>query len=399
MKKKVIFYFVMSGFILFNSLPFLFAKGPSQERRDFLRLLFFYSDSCHACQKVKHELIPGIEKDFFDKVIIEYLDIADAGNYKTLLALKEKYRCFEKGVPAIFIAGKILVGYDYIKEGLRKEIIAALGKSTFEKGLDKLPGVDLIRHFFSFGAFTIAIAGLIDGINPCAFTVIVFFISFLTLQGYKKKELITVGLSFICAVFLTYVLVGLGIFRFLYMLNKFYLVAKIFYYAIAILCFIVGILAIYDLWVFKKTKKTEGLILQLPQAIKKQIHYIIGLHYRKTKDEIMPTAPQRHFLILIITTFFSGFLVSLLEAVCTGQLYLPTITFVLKEESLRLRALSYLLLYNFMFIVPLAIVLLFALLGATSESFSKFIKSHLVAVKLLMALIFFVLGFLILRGA
>jgi hypothetical protein len=283
---------------------------------------------------------------------------------------------------------------------LRNAILATLEKEGPEK-LDRLTGIDLVRRFLSFGILTIVTAGLIDGINPCAFTVIVFFISFLAFQGYKKRELIIIGLSFISAVFLTYVLIGLGIFRFLYSLRHFYIVSKIIYYLIAFFCFIIGILAIYDLWLFKKTGKTEGMTLQLPQAVKNRIHAVIGLHYRKSQEEKLrgaSGASEKHFARLIGSAFITGSLVSLLEAVCTGQLYLPTITFVLKNASLRLRALGYLLLYNLMFVVPLVIVLVSALFGATSENFSKFAMKHMIMVKLLMALIFFVLGFVILKG-
>jgi len=393
MKKRIIFYFLILFFILAD-ISLLFAKERSQSKRLFPRLLFFYSQTCHACHKARNEIMPVIEKEFFGRIIIEYLDIADVNNYKLMLALKEKYKSYEEGVPTVFIEGEILVGYDQIKPGLRNAILAALEKSILEK-LDKLPGIDLVKHFLSFGVLAIIIAGLIDGINPCAFTVIVFFISFLAFQGYKKRELVAIGLSFIFAVFLTYVLIGLGIFRFLYALRHFYIVTKIIYYLIAIFCFALGVFALYDLWVFKKTKKSEGLTLQLPQVIKNKIHSIIGLYYRKSKDE---GVHRKHLIRLVGSAFITGFLVSLLEAVCTGQLYLPTITFVLKNASLRLRAVSYLLLYNLMFIIPLFIVLLFALLGTTSEGFSNFIKKHMLTVKLSMAILFFGLGILILMG-
>jgi cytochrome c biogenesis protein CcdA len=272
-----------------------------------------------------------------------------------------------------------------------------LGKNKFEK-LNNLPTVDLIKHFLSFGIFAVLAAGLIDGINPCAFTVIVFFISFLAFQGYKKRELAAIGLSFICAVFLTYILIGLGLFRFLYSLHKFYLVTRIVYYFIAVLCFILGALAIYDIWIFLKTRQTDGLTLQLPQVVKNRIHSIIGMYYRKSPQEKLHVGSQRHFMRLVASAFLTGFLVSLLEAVCTGQLYLPTITLILKEASLRLRAFGYLLLYNFMFIIPLGLVLVFALLGTTSEGFARVMKKNIVVVKLLMALLFLGLGLVILKG-
>ena len=394
MKKRIIFLICVLLLMNISSLP----AQESSRGNSLPQIIFFYLPNCHPCQKVKNEIMPAIEKEFSGIITIKYLDTDDISNYKLMLALKKHYNCDKKGVPTVFVGGNILVGYDQIKTELRENIISALKKGMPDK-LDKLPGIDLIKHFLSFGALAILIAGLVDGVNPCAFTVIVFFISFLTFQGYKRRELIVIGLCFILAVFLTYVLIGLGIFRSLYTLNKFYLVTRIVYYVIAALSFILGIFALYDLWLFVRKRKTEGMILQLPQTIKNRIHSIIGMHYRKSKETAVPGANRRHIFQLILSALITGFLVSLLEAVCTGQLYLPTITFVLKEATLRVRALGYLLLYNFMFIIPLFLVFLFALLGTTSEGFARFMQKHMGLVKLFMALLFFGLGVFILIGA
>jgi hypothetical protein len=347
------------------------------------------------------EVMPAIEKEFFDRIIIEKLDIADAANYSLLLALKEKYNCLDKGVPAVFIGEKVLVGDDQIKEGIRAAIQGTLEEVRSEK-FDKLPGMDIAKHFLSFGWLAVIIAGLIDGINPCAFTVIVFFLSFLAVQGYKKKELIAIGICFILAVFLTYLLIGLGIFRFLYALRNFYFLTKLVYYFIAAFCFILSAFAFYDFWLFKKTGKTEGMALQLPQKIKNIIHFTIGAHYRKRESgqgEGSQPVHKKNFVGLIASALVTGFLISVLEGICTGQLYLPTITLVLKDASLRLRALGYLILYNLMFIAPLLAIMIFTLLGATSANFSKLIKSNISVIKLAMAVLFLGLGFLILLGA
>ncbi|MCM8781940.1 MAG: hypothetical protein NC828_02680, partial [Candidatus Omnitrophica bacterium] len=242
-------------------------------------------------------------------------------------------------------------------------------------------------------------AGLIDGINPCAFTVIVFFISFLYLQGYRRRELELIGLSFILAVFLTYLFIGLGIFRFLYVLRHFYLFSKILYYLIATMCFILAGFSFYDLWLFKKTKKFEGLTLQSPQIIKNRIHSVISFHYRKTPHQESSPDYNRPLFNLIISAFITGFLVSLLEAVCTGQLYLPAITFMLKEPALKAKAFLYLIIYNFMFVVPLFIVFILALWGSTSEDFARFVKKHFIVIRIFMAGLFIILGFFIIVRA
>jgi len=351
------------------------------------KLIIFYSPACHKCAEVKNDLMPKIKKEFKDQITIEYLDINNIENYKFLLSLKEKYmKDLEIVMPVFYLEGNFLNGRDDLRNKLSKFIVNAL-KSSGREG--RLPAVDLVMHFKSFTPIIIISVGLVDGINPCAFTVIVFFISFLALQGYKKKELTVICLSFIFAVFLTYLLIGLGIFNFLYQLKGFWILTRIFNISIGIFSIVLGVLAIYDFLKFKKTGDTEGLLLQLPQSIKNRIHYVIGLHYRKTRKDIFRLA---------ITALFTGFLVSILEAICTGQTYLPTITFILKTTDLKLQALVYLLLYNFMFILPLLIIFFFALLGATSGQFAHFLKRHLLGIKILMAVLFFGLGiFLIWR--
>ncbi|MFH0826527.1 MAG: hypothetical protein V1923_01365, partial [Candidatus Omnitrophota bacterium] len=261
-------------------------------------------------------------------------------------------------------------------------------------------GVDLLAHFRNFTPLAVISAGLIDGVNPCAFTVIVFFISFLTLQGYRKRELIVIGTGFIFSVFLTYLLIGLGLFNFLYQLKGFWAVTRAFNISIGAFSIILGCLALYDFVKYRKTKETEGLLLQLPAAVKRRIQYVIGLHYRKTTPSSSGRPErQKHILALTLTAFVTGFLVSILEAVCTGQTYLPTISFILKTTVLKLQALFYLLVYNFMFIVPLGIIFVLALMGVASQQFAALLKKHLLTIKILMALLFFGFGlFLIWRA-
>ncbi len=99
---------------------------------------------------------------------------------------------------------------------------------------------------------------------------------------------------------------------------------------------------------------------------------------------------------LCISALIAGFIVSLLESVCTGQVYLPTIVFVMGLPDLRSKAFLYLVFYNLMFIVPLVLVFLAALKGAASEKFASFAGRHLGAVKLITAGLFLGLGIFLL---
>jgi len=394
MSKKYVFIIISLLFIM----SVMIASTYSQQTPSGLRkLIVFYSATCHRCFQVKNEIMPDIEKMFKNRIEIEYLDIGEIENYKLLLSLKERYGSKIKEIlPVFYFEGKFLNADGQIKRQLINFLNFSL-RGVY-KGIQEAPTLDLVARFKNFQPIAVVSAGLIDGINPCAFTVIVFFMSFLAIQGYRRRELIVIGLFFIFAVFLTYLLIGVGIFQFLYSLEGFWLAAKIFNVSIGLLSITLGIMSIYDFLKFKKSSRTEGLILQLPGAVKNQIHKVIGMHYRKAKDDNGHQTGMPIFR-LILSAIISGFLVSLLEAVCTGQVYLPTITFVLKTSHLKLEAAGYLLLYNLMFIAPLVAIFILALLGTTSQQFAGFLKRHLLSVKMLMAILFFTLGiFLIWKG-
>lgn len=391
MKNKLIFVLAIS---LLSTLFLSFNKAQSE---DIPVLMVFYSPGCHRCINVKKNVLPQIEEKYKGRIDLRYYDTTDIKNYTFLLSLKEKYnKNVELDLPVFFMGNDMINGLGNVKAGLEFLIDSSLGAYGEQQAA---PEVDLLTRFKSFKPLAVIGAGLTDGINPCAFTVIVFFISYLALQGYKKLELIIIGLSFIFAVFITYLLLGLGIFNFLYRLEAFWIVAKAFNIGIGVFSLCLGALAIYDLLKFRKDKDTQGQLLQLPQAVKNQIHAVIGMHYRKGKASAEEKGVVSRLFKLVLSALITGFLVSILEAVCTGQLYLPTISFILKTTPLKLQALGYLIAYNIMFVVPLFIIFLLALSGVTSAAFAQFIRKHMVLIKALMAVVFISLGvFLVWRG-
>jgi len=340
--------------------------------------------------------MPVIQNEFQGQVAFAYLDVGELENYKLFLSLMQKSgSTIEFKVPFFYMEGRFLNSEGQLEANLRNFIKDALNRP---RSAASLMPADPVAYFKSFVPVSVIIAGLEDGVNPCAFTVIVFFISFLALQGYRKRELFFIGAAFIFSVFLTYLGIGLGIFSVFYRFKGLWLITHFLNITMGLACILFGFLAIYDFIKFKKTGSTEELILQLPKPVKERIHKVVGFFYRKSIQEkqgnLAPALSK-----LVASAFITGFLVSLLEAVCTGQVYLPTIAFVLKASPLKLQALGYLLLYNIMFIIPLIAIFILALMGTTSAQFSGFLKKHLGLIKIFMAVLFFSLGlFLIWRG-
>lgn len=376
---------------------------PASEDRGVKNAVIFFSPSCHACIEVKEKILPEIEKEFGGQVAFEYRDLSEIENYDMLASLLEKHGLPPTfTVPVVFLNGVFLQGKEAIENGLRDALRAeqgADGVSHMGAVTGIRDGSTIVKRFQEFTPAAVIGAGLVDGINPCAFTVIVFFMSFLALQGYRRRHLVAIGLGFIVAVFLTYLLIGLGLFNFLYRFKNFLYVTAALNFAIGTLSILLALFCVDDIVRFRRTGSVESMTLQLPSAVKRRIHDVIGFFYRRKNSAgaAEPEAVSRPRPVFLFgTALVTGFLVSVLEAVCTGQVYLPTIVFVMKTTALKARAMQYLALYNIMFVVPLLAVFVLAVLGAGSAQFAAFFRRHVVAVKGLLAVVFFAMGMMLL---
>lgn len=383
-----------AAILLFVAFFFCAVPAGAEDAGAPKEVLFFFSQSCHSCLEVKQDILPAFEERCAGKVRIVYKDIEELENYTQLIALLERYTADAQfRVPVVFYDGTLVSGVIQIRQKLG-EIMRGEVSSSSGEGIPEQ--IDLMERFQRFRPVAVAVAGLADGINPCAFTVIVFFISFLSMHGYRKRELLCIGGAFMIAVFLTYLLIGLGVFNFLYRLRGFWAVTRFINQSVGVLSIVLGFLTVYDIIAYRRSRKTDGMVLQLPAAVKQRIRSVIGYFYRPQGAGARPEKPGLWKLAL--SALVTGFLISLLEAVCTGQLYLPTIIFVFKTSHLKLQALGYLLLYNIMFVVPLGFIFVLALSGATSDQAGRFLRKHLIAVKAALGVIFFGLGiFLFMR--
>ena len=171
-------------------------------------------------------------------------------------------------------------------------------------------------------------------------------------------------------------------------MSGFAYVIKGFYILTAAVCLLFFVLALYDFWVYKKTGKAEKMLLQLPTNLKVRIHKIMGFFLREKHDSSIR---------LTLAALAVGFAVSLVEAVCTGQVYLPTVVLIMQDPAFRVKAWLFLLLYNLMFIFPLVLIFVLSILGYESKGFNDFLKKHLGLMKLLLCCVFLGL-FLLLLG-
>lgn len=199
----------------------------------------------------------------------------------------------------------------------------------------------------TFGGLTVPIvlvSGFADGLNPCAFALLVLFATYtLTLVNSvtsdgsptmeARRRLLGAGSLYVGAVWITYFLIGLGLFSFLGWLGQDHLVTRV-----------AAVLALFmALWMLKDVFLPGwGPSLMAPA----------GTHGR------MHRAIERGGLGGMLG---AGVLVGICTVPCSGAIYLDIVT-VLNASGGGTTGLALLALYNLAYIAPLLI-----LLGAVSD--------------------------------
>ncbi|MDD3954322.1 MAG: hypothetical protein PHY82_10455, partial [Lentisphaeria bacterium] len=221
----------------------------------------------------------------------------------------------------------------------------------------------------------IAVAGLIDGINPCAFATSIFLIGYLLYLKRRPRQIILVGVCFCVGVFASYLLFGLGFSFLIDFLGRMIWVKPLLYLLFGLAALLLAVLHIRDAWRFRASGKSSDMDLGLSQQTHRRIH-----------DQIKKlTAVQSR--LLIPAALLLGIVVSSMELACTGQIYLPTLA-AINSAGVNLRAFSLLLLYNFFFIIPLLIVTGLAALGIGGKALAGWARRHVFPTKILMAWLF-----------
>jgi cytochrome c biogenesis protein CcdA len=219
-------------------------------------------------------------------------------------------------------------------------------------------------------------AGLIDGVNPCAFTTLIFLLASLALAGRGRREVLVIGALFSLGVFLTYLGIGFGLFEALRAASAVALVSVILRWALFAALLVFAALSLYD-YAKIRAGRPSDIILQLPNSLKLRIHASIRTRVRTAA--------------LAGSSFGLGFLVSIFEFACTGQVYLPTLAYLARAKG-RTDAVSLLLLYNLCFILPLIAVFAASYLGVSSKRIASVFQRRMGAVKLGLAAVFLVLA-------
>ncbi len=350
-----------------------------------VRVLFFYKPGCKDCERIR-DMLRSIHEA--QPLALEEYNVERSDGAELNEALCARFKVspeLHQVTPAVFTQAGSLV-----KNAVTFNALQRLIEKTTEQAPDDTwyrvaeteraeAGAEIAQRFDRFSIGWVALAGLLDGINPCAFATIIFFLSYLRIARRSPREILMVGAAFITAVFLAYFAVGLGLSHLVAKLEAFAWVRIWLNRLLAFVALLLAWLSFRDglrAWRGRMGDAT----LQLPEFLKTRIRGVIRTQTKSSR--------------FVIAAFVSGIIISLLELACTGQVYLPTIIYMMKQGSLG--AVAYLLLYNIAFVLPLIAIFILAWLGMTSESLIEFQKRHTVTVRFATALLFLALWIVLL---
>lgn len=335
---------------------------------------YFYQVGCQSCSRAEADI--RYLKTRFPQLIVEKFNIYEQAALADWLAQRAGRPDF--AAPAVFIGERAFIGEGEITPAALEAAIEFYSPDGAPKTWENFDALQveggLVERFRAMGWLAVVFAGLVDGLNPCAFATLIFFVSYLTLSGRRGREVVMVGGAFTIGVFLAYLLVGLGFYKILDLVGSWLTVVGRWVYGLtALLCLALAGFSFLD---FLKARRGEigDMSLNLPHALRMRINAAIR------------EGSKAH--AYLAGAFLTGITISFLELACTGQIYLPTIIFVSSIPDLRLQAFFYLLLYNLLFILPLIVVFVLAYYGTTSNDLTRFLQRNAALVKLGMMVLF-----------
>ncbi|MCB1089593.1 MAG: hypothetical protein KDM63_21315, partial [Verrucomicrobiae bacterium] len=317
------------------------AKGTSApaDPNAPLRLVFFHNPGCHECEEARNDL--HALKDQFPNLAIEEHNIRETAAVllnETLCSRFSVESTLRQVTPAVFMQAGALIKDDIDRPALH-ELIARTRQSGDSGDWLETADTDIEaaqktvdERFATFGIVGVFLAGLLDGVNPCAFATIIFLLSYLQVTRRNSREILAVGGAFIVAVFLTYFALGLGLVEVVGRLTTFRAMGRALNLLLAVACLWVAWMSFRDARLARQGRLAD-MSLQLPGFLKDRIRSVIRTGSRSPR--------------FVVAAFLSGIVISLLELACTGQVYLPTIIYAMKTGADK--AVWFLLLYNIAF--------------------------------------------------
>jgi cytochrome c biogenesis protein CcdA len=322
-------------------------------------LVFFYEQGCSHCSQVADDLQALLDAN--PTLVVARHEIHDPGSVELLDKLVAAYGV-ELGtspVPYLFVGDVAALGGTYyglyeepyptssgrseelaLREAVDRAIAAQAPSPLSRIEGDTAADAHSLTKGLTISA--IVVAALVDSVNPCTFAVLVLLLgTLLVMQKQGRKHLVLkAGLAFTAAIYVSYFLMGIGIFSAIQAAG----VQKPFIMVVSCLAILLGIWNMKDYFAYGK-----WFTVEVPQR------------WRPTVKRLTASVASVPGAVLI------GVLDSLFLLPCSSGPYVAILALISKDAT-KLQGIWYLLFYNVIFVLPLIAITLAVHFGYTTTA-------------------------------
>lgn len=212
----------------------------------------------------------------------------------------------------------------------------------------------------------VLLSAILDSVHPCSFSILLITIAFLFGMQMTRKKILQIGGMYIAGIFTAYLLIGLGILKVLHLFNTPHFMGKLG----ATILILFGVINLINEFFPKFPIK-----LKIPSVS----HTAMG---RLMEKASFPAA------------FGLGLLVGICQFPCMGGPYLMVIG-LLRDQVTYFTGFGYLVLYNIILALPLAVVLLIAANKTIVDKVQNWKKANISGVRFWAGLAMIAIGILI----
>ena len=356
-----------------------FYREVSEIGEEDTTLVLFVTGACESCQKAEQYLQGSLSDKSFHLLIYNILDEENAVILRRLMKI---YGVPESGqqVPLLFSRSSYLSGAEKIVNGTVGMLESGEAQGSWKDIIEELAGE---KESVKISKSRLAVTGFFNGLNPCGISMLLMVLSILLMS---KRSFYGGSFTYLAGKFLTYLLLGFTIGTLFGVIENtlFRTVQKGLELFFAVLAFIFGVFYLID-FIHVMKKEYGRTRFQLPERFRKWNHKMIN---RLTK------IPGQFWYPAL---FLLGIVISAGEFLCTGQVYLASLLYMVEQNAgFNPELAGNLVIYLIAMCVPMVLLTVLVSRGKSVMSASHLSLKILPVIKLVYSIFFFVLFFTLL---
>jgi len=347
------------GILFFIILLSFFPNRVNAENKP-IELLFFYESGCPHCARIERFLNERVKLNY--NVEIKKYEIHQSENARLLSRFAKLYKT-EIFSPSVVVGDTLIKGDERKSMRIIEESVRKALRENILSPFIFLKDKDDFNRKISISA--VLSAAIVDAVNPCACAVLILLLGTILVGKKSKSQVIKAGLAFTASTFISYILMGLGLFYAISIAG----IQQYIYIGVSVLAILIGIGNVKEyIWPGK------WFHMEVPQSWRPKVQKITS---RVTS---VPGA------------FGIGFLVSIFLLPCTSGPYVVIIGMLSKSSS-RFMAIWMLIIYNIIFILPFIAITLGVGYGLTTTArIEKLRREKLGKIHLITGIIMLLIG-------